>query len=404
MRELDIDTDRMLADLDRLRDFGRSGTGVVRRAFSEADIASRRWLAGRMAEAGLAVHWDPAANVFGLPPGDEPCLLVGSHSDTQVTGGWLDGAWGVIVGLEIARAAREQGLRIACVSLQDEESRFGHYTGSATWTGLRTLAEVDEWRDWDGVRLGDLRPAVPECAAGSFLPLSRFAAWLEPHIEQGPVLDTAGERVGVVEAIVGCRDLGLRFEGTQNHAGTTPMRLRRDALRGAVDFAQRLDGALAPLIGPATVWTIGRVVVTPNARSIVPGAAEINVQWRDASAERLGAMLGAVRALAAEVAAAHGLGLAETSFDATDPVTMDAAMVADLAAAAAALAPEAWRRMPSGALHDANILAPHMPAAMVFAPSIGGISHNFAEDTHRGDLALAARVAGRAAGHMAARL
>lgn len=386
-----------MADLDRLRDFGRSGSGVVRRAFSEQDIAARRWLARRMEEAGLTPRWDPAGNLFGLPPGDGPFVLVGSHSDTQLTGGWLDGAFGVIAGLEIARAA---GGGVACVSFQDEEGRFGNFTGSGTWLGDWAIAEADGWRDWDGIRLGDLRGEVPEVAGGTFPPVARFSHFIELHIEQGPVLDTAGEAVGVVEAIVGARDLGVRFTGQQNHAGTTPMRLRRDAVRGLTLFAHRLEAAFAPLMGEATVWTLGRITVEPNARSIVPGAAEVNVQWRDASADRLAEMDHTVRATAEAVAADLDLGLGFDPVGQTQPMPMDPGLVALLEEAAEATAPGRWRRMPSGALHDANIVAGFLPTAMVFAPSIGGISHSFEEDTGPEDLILAAQTAARAVGRL----
>jgi N-carbamoyl-L-amino-acid hydrolase len=153
-----IDTQRMLADLDMLRSIGAVKTGVVRPAYSEADRLARIWLAKRMEEAGLEVSVDAVGNVFGLPPGDERCILVGSHSDTQPEGGWLDGAYGVIVGLEIARACLEQGgPAVACVSFQDEEGRFSTLTGSRYWAGLMSLEEVDECSDDTGLRVGQAR-------------------------------------------------------------------------------------------------------------------------------------------------------------------------------------------------------------------------------------------------------
>jgi beta-ureidopropionase / N-carbamoyl-L-amino-acid hydrolase len=151
-RMIPVDPARFLGDLHRLRRFGASGVGkgVVRPAFSEADIAARRWLAGRMAEAGLEPRWDAAGNLFGLAPGRS--LLVGSHSDSQPEGGWLDGAFGVIAALEVARAAREAGgPAVSVVSFQDEEGRFGGLGGSEIWTGEVTLDEADRRRDADGV-------------------------------------------------------------------------------------------------------------------------------------------------------------------------------------------------------------------------------------------------------------
>ncbi len=392
-----INPERLLADLKTLRSFGACGTGVVRPAYSEVDTASRRWLAGRMAEAGLTPHFDPIGNLFGLPPGDRPAILIGSHSDTQPEGGWLDGAFGVIAGLEIARASLEcGGPPVAAVSLQDEEGRFVGLTGSRVWLGEVSLEEADERQDASGQRLGDLRRAVPEFLAGRFLDLNRFRLFLEAHIEQGPVLDTAGERVGLVETIVGWRNLPIAFTGQQNHAGTTPMHLRRDAFQCLSRFNARLERVFGELAQPTTVWTLGRVQVFPNAPSIVPGRVEAILQWRDGDGERLSRMEAAATALAQEVAAEMGLDLELGEIARLSPSRMDPGLLHRLEAAARALAPGAWRRMPSGALHDAMIFSTRLPTAMVFAPSIGGVSHSFSEDTAEADLVLSASVLARA--------
>lgn len=401
---MQIDPDRMLADLDRLRRIGAQGTGVARRAFSDADVAARAWLAGRMAEAGLSPVVDACGNLFGLPPGEDPCLLIGSHSDTQPLGGWLDGAWGVACGLELARAARDGGgPRIAVVSFQDEEGRFGRLTGSTVWTGLAPLAEMDACPDQDGTEpltFGQARQRVAEIAPAGEVPPDRFAAFIEPHIEQGPVLDAAGEAVGVVEAIVGSRQWSMRLEGEANHAGTTPMPMRRDALQGYIALATAVNAAFAAMAGPRTVWTLGRVVVEPNASSVVPGAVSFTVQMRDPDAALLDALSARVRHLAEEIAAARGLGLSCEESLAVAPVVLDPRLRAALEQAAEDIAPGRWRRLPSGALHDASNVASVMPTAMIFAPSIRGISHNPAEDTDRADLALALRVLARAVGRL----
>ncbi len=392
-----INTQRLLADLKKLRSFGASGTGVVRPAFSPVDMESRRWLAGRMIEAGLTPHYDPIGNLFGLPPGDAPAILIGSHSDTQPEGGWLDGAFGVIVGLEIARASLESGgPPVAAVSLQDEEGRFGGLTGSQVWLGEVALEDADERRDGEGTRLGDLRAAIPELQGTSFLEVERFHRFYEAHIEQGPVLDRSGEKIGVVDAIVGWRNLPIVFSGQQNHAGTTPMALRRDAFQGLVRFSQRLNEVFANLAQSTTVWTIGRVLVHPNAPSIVPGSVQANLQWRDGDPARLDRMQEAALALAREVAEECGLDLSLDEVAALMPSQMDRQLIAGLEAAAERLASGAWRRMPSGALHDAMLFSRRMPTAMIFAPSIDGVSHSFSEDTETKDLALCAEVLARA--------
>jgi beta-ureidopropionase / N-carbamoyl-L-amino-acid hydrolase len=330
-----------------------------------------------------------------------------ARTATRSRWGWLDGIWGVACGLELARAALVAGgPRIAVVSFQDEEGRFGRLTGSSVWSGLMNLEEADACRDEDAVRdamsFGEARRRADEIGPRGEVSPARFTAFLEPHIEQGPVLDTSGERVGVVEAIVGVRQWSFRLEGEANHAGTTPMELRRDALQGFADYVVALNGAFAPMAGARTVWTIGRAVVEPNASSIVPEAVAFTVQVRDAEVARLDAMATEARRLVEEVAARRGLTVEAVPGFAIEPVAMDAGMRRALEAAAEAVAPGGWRSMPSGALHDASNVAAVLPAAMLFAPSIGGISHNPAEDTRREDLAIALEVLAEAAGRICA--
>ena len=405
MPRIPVDPARMLAELDHLRTIGGQGTGVARRAFSDADIVARRWLAQQMRDAGLEVVVDLNGNLFGLPPGDAPCLLVGSHSDTQPLGGWLDGIWGVACGLELARAALAAGgPRIAVVSFQDEEGRFGRLTGSTVWSGLMTQDEADACRDEDAlsdpITFGEARQRAGEIGPLGAVPPERFTAYIEPHIEQGPILDTEGQAAGVVEAIVGVRQWSFRLIGEANHAGTTPMPLRRDALQGFATYAVALNAAFAPMAGPRTVWTLGRAVVEPNAASIVPGAVAFTVQVRDAEPARLDAMAAEAHALAEQTAGERGLTLEATPGFSVEPVAMDMGLRRVLEGAAETVAPGRWQSMPSGALHDASNVAAVLPSAMLFCPSIGGISHNPAEDTKREDLATGLEVLAEAAGRL----
>lgn len=394
MNAIVIDPKRLLADLHHLRSIGASGTGAVRPAFTPDDIRARRWLASRMAEAGLTPQFDPAGNLFGLPPRGRS-ILVGSHSDTQPEGGWLDGAYGTIAGLEIARASLAAGgPPVACVAFQEEEGRFGPWMGSHYVGGQASLAEMDAMQDLKGISFGDAKRAMPELAEGRPQDLSQFAAFLELHIEQGPVLDTHGERIGVVEAIVGLRQFLVSIEGEQNHAGTTPMALRRDAFTGLRRFAAAVESAFAPLVQPSTVWTIGHVAVHPSAPSVVPGRVVFTLQFRDSDPARLVRMEEAVLAIARAFDESFRLTLGKRI--AHEPEQMDARIVDHLAASAAALAPGQWRRMPSGALHDAMNLAPRLPTAMLFVPSLRGVSHSFAEDTREEDLVLGVQVLARA--------
>lgn len=391
-----IDGARFLKELHELRTFGAAGVGkgVVRPAYSEADISARKWLADRMREAGLRVEVDGMGNLFGIAEGAS--ILLGSHSDSQPEGGWLDGALGVVAALEVARAAQEAGgPAVSVVSFQDEEGRFGVTTGSAVWSGQLAQESADALCDDAGVPLGEARQAIAEMVTGPVDP-ALFTGYIELHIEQGPTLDDSGEQIGVVSDIVGIRDMKVTFEGQQNHAGTTPMAVRRDAFQAVSAFNSLLNDRLRNVVTPSTVWTIGHVSLHPNASSIVPGKAVFSMQWRDGDSDRLARMETVIRETAAEVAESRGMKLSYGTLLGLEPVAMDARLRDALAEAAEAVAPGKWRKMPSGALHDATNVARLMPVAMLFAPSINGISHAFEEDTAEEDLVAAVEVLGRA--------
>lgn len=387
---------RFLSDLHELRQFGAAGVGkgVVRPAFGAADIAARKWLAAKMAEAGLTVQFDPAGNLFGLA--EAPSLLLGSHSDSQPEGGWLDGALGVIAALEVARAAREQGgPPISIVSFQDEEGRFGVTTGSAVWSGHLPLDQADGLTDHNGLSFATARASMADLAGG-FIDPARFIGFIEMHIEQGPDLDASGQQIGVVSDIVGIRDMRIIFDGQQNHAGTTPMHLRRDGFQALSAFNTAINDRFRNVVTPRTVWTIGHVALHPNASSIVPGQALFSMQWRDASTDRLARMEVIIRDTASEIARDRGMDLSFGPLLGLEPVQMDAALRARLEQGAETVAPGRWKTMPSGALHDATNVAGLMPVAMLFVPSINGISHAFEEDTDEADLVAGLEVLARA--------
>lgn len=386
MARLPVNPERFLSDLHTLRTFGASGVGkgVVRPAFSDADIAAREWLMAQLRDVGLQVHVDPMGSVWGLAQG--PSLLLGSHTDTQPEGGWLDGALGVIAALEIARAAQEAGgPAVSVVSFQDEEGRFGVTTGSTVWSGALSLDKADRLSDRDGVPLSQARARMAHLT-GDFVDPNRFTGFIEMHIEQGPWLDQAGQGIGVVTDIVGIRDMRITFEGEQNHAGTTPMHLRKDAFQALSAFNERLNAAFDELVTPSTVWTIGHVSLHPNASSIVPGSVTFSMQWRDSETSRLEQMETVVRETAEAVATDFGVTCSFGPILGLAPVAMNARLKQALRDSAAEIVPDLWRDMPSGALHDATNVAAHMPVAMLFVPSIGGISHAFEEDTNESDL------------------
>lgn len=387
-----LNPSRFLSDLHTLRQFGASGVGkgVVRPAYSPADVAAREWLADQLHDAGLNVQFDPMGNLFGLAEG--PSVLLGSHSDSQPEGGWLDGALGVIAALEIARSSKRA---VSVVSFQDEEGRFGVTTGSAVWSAQLSLEHADRLLDHAGVALADARQSMAHLTSDWVDP-DQFTGFIEMHIEQGPTLDTSGQQIGVVSDIVGIRDMKITFDGQQNHAGTTPMPLRRDAVQAMSAFIAAVNDSLTGVATPATVWTVGHISVHPNASSIVPGHAVFSMQWRDGDPQRLLDMEAIVRQTAELVALDCGVSVSFGEMLGLEPVAMDPALRAALEHGAGVVADGNWRVMPSGALHDATNVSRLMPVAMVFVPSIGGISHAFEEDTGEADLVAGLQVLDRA--------
>ncbi len=269
-------------------------------------MEARRWLRARYEEAGLDGTIDGVGNVFGRSRQAGKALLIGSHSDTQPTGGWLDGALGVIYGLEVVRALAAddatRGFPVDAVSFQDEEARFVGCLGSRSLIGALTPEMERGATDTRGVALADaLREAGLAGVPRLRLDPGRYAGFLEPHIEQGPHLEEAGHRIGVVTGIVGLRGFRFVFRGQQNHAGTTMMARRRDAATALYELAWRINQEFPKVAAARSVWTMGRVRIEPNATSIVPGYAELDLQFRDPEDGPLDAFEQVVARLVAEM-------------------------------------------------------------------------------------------------------
>ena len=389
--------ERVVADLKRLADFGRYKTGVHRPTYSAEDVASRQWLAAKFAEAGLDPVIDGIGNVIGRNPRASRRLLVGSHSETQPHGGWLDGALGVIYALELARAFAADpalaGLGIEPIAWADEEGHFGNMLGSRSFTDTLPESEIEAGRSRDGV---PLRAALAEAGfAGrprERLDPTRYVGYLEAHIEQGDWLDSAGLKIGIVEAIIGNWNYWVTITGQQNHAGTTQMARRRDAGTAMVRLASHIHDRFAEIAGPRTVWTLGRMLLDPNAPSIVPGRAEMQVQFRDTDTAILGRFEKALLEMVAEADRAGPCGIAIEPISKSEPALMDPQFQDLIEQAAERHAPAAHLRMPSGAGHDAQILSRRVRSAMMFVPSLNGVSHHWSEDTREEDIALGAQV------------
>src|SRR5271165_1098309 len=386
----EINAGRLLNDLYTLRRIGEYKTGVNRPSLSPEDIQSRLWLVEKLTEAGLTAEIDGIANVFGRDPSPGRKLLMGSHIETQPHAGWLDGAMGVLYGLE---AARTLGGGIDVAAWFDEEGWFGSFLGSRSFCGVLADAEIDTAK-----RRGDdvpLRAALDQAGWGGRPRVqadpSRYLGYLEAHIEQGAELELSGDRIGIVTAIVGSHRFRIVFEGVQNHAGTTRMARRKDAGVALVRLATAINDRFPEIGNERTVWTTGQIMVEPGSPSIVPGRAEMVFQFRDTEPATLARLDQELEALVAEA----DLGPCKVTL-VTTGTTVPAAMAAGfqdaLEAAAARHAPGKFQRMPSGAGHDAQILAAIMPSAMLFVPSIGGISHHYAENTSDDDLVLGCQV------------
>ena len=387
-----VDFERFLTDLRALSAFGRGEAGIDRGALSATDMAARRWLLGRMAEAGLETQIDGAGNVFGRTPGHRRHVLIGSHSDTVPRGGWLDGAMGVVMGLEIARAAAEQGLAGDCgvevVSFNDEEGRFAVCLGSKIFCGMAGPADFDAISDGAGVSFARARVE----AGVDALPIARVdparhVAFVEAHIEQGPVLEASGEKIGVVTAIVGARRLAFSFDGQADHAGTTPVALRRDAGAAAVRFCADFIGLCQETYADSAVFNVGKLELSPGVSNVVARRAEIVLEFRSQSSAVLDAIDSRFDDLGEQAASAYRAEFKRGAVVRLEPTELDADVQRVIAAGARRFG-HAPRAMPSGAAHDAMILARQIPTGMIFVPSIGGRSHTPVEDSSVEDLAI----------------
>jgi beta-ureidopropionase / N-carbamoyl-L-amino-acid hydrolase len=403
---LAVDEDRVLADLRTLAEFGKQGTGVSRPAFSDVDLKARRWLAEEMEAAGLETVIDGIGTVYGRSPDTQQSILVGSHSDSVPNGGWLDGALGVIFGLELARAGRRagHGIGVDVISFADEEGTWLPCLGSRSFCGELADTALAGVQAKTGERLVD-RLAQLGLDKG---PLVRFdperhRAYLEAHIEQGPRLITEGINIGVVTGIVGIRSYVVRFRGRADHAGTTPLAKRRDAGFAVFGFATNLAERLRAAGGPDSVWNFGNVIMRPGATNVVPAEADLSVEFRDQSPAVLARMEAAFHAAVQAAQATLNVAVSSTPTAALEPVAMDALLI-DLIAEAAAESGSSHVRMPSGAGHDAMLLARQIPAAMMFVPSIDGRSHDITENTDEADIRRGFRVFAAAAGKVIERL
>lgn len=398
-----INAERLLSTLRRFAEFGKYKTGVHRPTYGEDDMASRHWLIEQYRALDLDAHIDGVGNVFGHPRSPGKSLLIGSHAESQNHAGWLDGAMGVIYALEVARAFAEtsdcRDLPVAPVAWADEESHFIALLGSRSYAGDLDDAELDAANNaYTGQPLREaLRNAGLADAPRSLAEPERHVGYLEAHIEQGDYLEATAKHIGIVTSIVAIWQYRIVFSGTQNHAGTTRMEIRRDAGLAAAQLAVLINNEFPAVCGKRSVWTTGRITLEPGAASIIPGRAEMLFQCRDEEIAVLERMHERLVQLVGEVRRMNGCDVSLDRIAAGLPGRMDPSFQDALERAAERHCPGGHVRMPSGASHDAQLVARKMRAGMLLVPSIGGISHHWTENTADADLVLGCQVLADAA-------
>jgi hydantoinase/carbamoylase family amidase len=389
------------ADIEAAARYGGHGTGVTRLAWSPELRQVYDWLTDELVGLGLEVEIDPAGNLIGRwQAGSGKPVAVGSHLDTVPSGGRYDGALGVLSGLQAIRLLKDRGFQpsrpLWLISFMDEEgARFGAALfGSRAFVGAE-LSDLGERRDSGGT---SLKEAMAEFGFDfDFVPraqrVAELGAYVELHIEQGPVLETEAIEMGIVTGIVGLIGFRARFIGEANHAGTTPMRLRRDALCGAATAVLALrDAALAR---DDITTNVGIISAEPGGFNVVPGAAEFAIDVRSATEDGYATLEPLVRDTLGRIAAEQDLALELTETYRLQPLPL-APEIIDVLESAANAEGATTKRMPSGAGHDAMEVGRHVPAGMLFVPSRKGISHSPEEFTEPANCELGARVLARA--------
>ena len=390
---------RLMQRLAELGQFGAlPGGGTNRLALSDADRAARDWTVQQMRALDMDVEIDAIGNVFATYAGttDLPPVATGSHIDTVRTGGLYDGNYGVLAGLEVVAALRDAGLRTqrplqVAFFTNEEGARFQpDMLGSLVHVGSMPLAEalasvaVDNGATL-GTELARIGYAGPAPVGAP-----RVDSFIELHIEQGPVLDREGIAIGVVEGVQGICWIEFSFSGHSNHAGTTPMALRCDAGMAAMRCAAFVHELVARY-GGRQLGTVGAVTLQPNLINVIPSRAVMTVDLRNTNGAPLHAAQAEMLAHARRVAAEHGVQFSHRQLADFAPVQFDAALI-DSVERHARAAGLSTLRMPSGAGHDAQMLARVCPTAMVFVPSAGGLSHNVREHTDAQQLEQGANV------------
>jgi beta-ureidopropionase / N-carbamoyl-L-amino-acid hydrolase len=383
MATIGISLPRLKSHIETLSTYGRNpnGRGITRSCWSPPHEEARKWLLGQMTEAGLETRVDTAGNTFGSLRGEGAAVLTGSHIDTVPEGGPLDGALGVLAGLECLQTIKAAGLDtrrpLAVVAWSDEEGRYGSLFGSRAFTGKLDAAEVPKLQAVDGIRLVDAmaragydagRVTEARCDPRT------LHAYVELHIEQGPHLEAARLPIGLVEGIVGIRRNRLTFVGEPDHAGTTPMAWRKDAFLAACEYALKAREHIVRKGSGRSVTNFGRIELSPGVSNIVPAQAVLLQEMRELDPKILARLDRECAALARTITRRRGLKVVVEAMSRTEPARCAPRVMSAVQAACEQLKLR-YKRMPSGAGHDAQNLATVTDSGMLFIPSRGGRSH-----------------------------
>jgi N-carbamoyl-L-amino-acid hydrolase len=400
-----IDGGALRGRIEALSVFGRPeggsfADGVSRVAYSDADVGGRQYLSGLIRRAGLTPRIDPAGNIFALRAGAEPALppiLFGSHIDSVPKGGNFDGDLGSLAALAVIEACDRANLRtrhsLEMVIWASEEGVAFNRGLASSRIVAGDIVPSDMEQVWNGLRRGDAVRKIggdPERIMEARRPKGAWHGYLELHIDLGGTLERAGLDVGVVQGIVAIERYEARVTGVANHAGTTPMAERQDAAIAAAHLTLAVRDIVTSRPG-RQVGTVGKLELSPNAPNVVPGAATLIIELRDLSVDLLRSLAEEIRARAATIAAATRTTIDIVPASANAPAIADTA-VQDVIERAAGNLRLRSVRMPSGAGHDAQMIAQLAPMGMIFVPSVGGISHSPRELTSWPDCANGANV------------
>ena len=398
MSNLKIDSPRLMSRIEALGAIGATPEGGVRRlALSDEDRSARDQVVAWMRSAGLRVEVDRIGNIFGIRAGTEGSapVMTGSHIDSVANGGKLDGSYGVLAGIEVVETLNDAGVEttrpiVVCAFTNEEGVRFQpDMLGSLVYAGGLGVEDALSTSDGDGVLLGDELARIGYAGDGEIGAIQPHA-FVEVHIEQGPVLETEAINIGAVENLQGISWTRIDITGQANHAGTTPMRLRHDAGYCAGEISSHVR-EITWRLGGQQVGTVGVIELEPGLINVIPAKATMTVDLRNTDNERLKQAEKLLAEFIEKLAASEGVEIKTARLARFDPVRFDDA-IAERIENNAALLGLSCRRMTSGAGHDAQMMARLCPAAMIFVPSVGGISHNPAEHTNSDDLNAGANV------------